>query len=54
MNQRPEDGLVARAERLSELVDRLRRCNDPVEREALIEELLLVLRFSDEEIHRGN
>lgn len=54
MTERPEDGFLARGERLSELVDRLRRCIDPVEREILIEELLLVLKYSDEEIHRSN
>lgn len=54
MNERLEDGFLARSERLSELVDKLRHCNDPVDREILIEELLLVLKCSDEEIHRGN
>jgi hypothetical protein len=54
MNERPEDGFLARSERLSELLDKLRRCADPIERETLIEELLLVLRYSDEEINRGN
>ncbi len=53
MNERPEDGFLVRGERLSQLVDRLRRCTDPVEQETLIEELLLVLRYSDEEINRG-